>query len=124
MNIKDLKALIRFSVKQRFLEETRKKHRPLETFDEFNTAVCDALVKEGFDIDSTDDVKHVVFEKVHVAWSNIHCEVDQFSSKVKVDTWNDAITFYVPELVKSLKSTLTHSNFQRATKNVVSSLLR
>lgn len=125
MDLKKLKSIIRFSVRQKILEEDRKKRRPLETFSEFKTAMYDALLREGFEEDLLDDSSDIVFEKIHEAWGCISDEISLLSGEEKVKAWNDSVTFYVTEAVMGINSELNSAtDARKTTKNVVSSLLR
>lgn len=116
MDLDDIKAMIRKSIRSNLSDYYANERKPAKDFSSFRLRLSSAVEKcnDSRDLSletrSLGDLDSASYEKLYEVWQNISIESND------VDSWNDCMEYYIPV---ALSETVGHDVSERIARRVV-----
>lgn len=108
MDIKELKRIIRVSLKKKLREIAVSSQNPITDFAEFKREFSNALefcgAPETLVLEVKKNVPGHAFDSLYEAWQGIQIELSYVPSDQRLTVWNDAVEHYVRKAVLDMAS--------------------
>lgn len=108
MDLKELKRIIRASLKKKLSEIATSSRNPITDFTEFKREISHALESSGAPknlvLEIQKNVPGHAFDSLYEAWQGIQTELSYVPSSQRINVWNDAVEHYVRKAVLDMAS--------------------
>jgi hypothetical protein len=108
MDLKELKSIIRASIKKKLREIAVSSRNPITDFAEFKREFSLALenlgAPETLVLEIQKNVPGHAFDSLYEAWQGIQVELSYVPAAQRINVWNDAVEHYVRKAVLDMAS--------------------